>query len=81
MNNILITGGAGFVGFYLAKHFLELEHKVTIVDNFTRENNDKYFKNLIKHKNCKFLKLNMEQKESFEQIEKNSYNEIYNLYK
>jgi nucleoside-diphosphate-sugar epimerase len=34
--NILITGGAGFIGCNLAAHFLRAGHAVTIFDNFSR---------------------------------------------
>ncbi len=39
--NILITGGAGFIGSYLTKHLLKQEHNVVIVDDLStgrREN-------------------------------------------
>ncbi len=32
--NILITGGAGFIGSNLCEHFLSLGHRVTCLDNF-----------------------------------------------
>jgi len=32
--NILVTGGAGFIGFHVAKALLERGDKVTIIDNF-----------------------------------------------
>lgn len=34
MDNILITGGAGFIGSNLAKELISYGHKVTILDNF-----------------------------------------------
>ncbi|MBI2611185.1 SDR family NAD(P)-dependent oxidoreductase [Candidatus Gottesmanbacteria bacterium] len=36
MRNILITGGAGFIGSNLAKHFAAKNYKVTIFDNLSR---------------------------------------------
>ena len=33
--NILVTGGAGFVGTNLIKHLLQEGHKVTSLDNYT----------------------------------------------
>ena len=36
--NILITGGAGFIGSHLAKHYVDLGNKVFIVDNLITGN-------------------------------------------
>ena len=33
---ILITGGAGFIGSHIAKHLVDKNHNVTIVDNLSR---------------------------------------------
>src|SRR5690606_37923324 len=34
MKNILITGGAGFIGSNLCDHFISKDYKVTCLDNF-----------------------------------------------
>ena len=39
--NILITGGAGFIGINAAKYFLDKKHKVVILDNFSRKGGKK----------------------------------------
>lgn len=42
-NNVLITGGGGFVGSHLAEHYLKLGANVTILDNFSRTSYNKEF--------------------------------------
>ena len=32
--NVLITGGAGFIGSHLVEKFLEENHRVIVIDNF-----------------------------------------------
>ena len=48
--NILITGGAGYIGSTVANYFLDKNHKVTIIDNLSRG-----YKFLIPKK-AKFIK-------------------------
>jgi UDP-glucose 4-epimerase len=40
MDNILITGGAGFIGSHLTRMLLEKGHKVVVADDFTLGNKD-----------------------------------------
>lgn len=45
MKNILITGGAGFIGFGLGENLVNKGFNVTILDNLSKKihsNNDKY---------------------------------------
>lgn len=47
-STILITGGAGFIGSNLCEHFLNLDHKVICLDNFStghRHNLKDFFEN------------------------------------
>lgn len=48
MKNILITGGAGFIGSNLTEYFLDKGYKVTVLDNFAtghRHNIESFFDN------------------------------------
>ena len=56
---ILILGGAGFIGFYLAKDLLE--NNILIIDNLSKNKKkiDKDLKNLITRKNIKFINKNI----------------------
>ena len=53
MKNILITGGGGFIGANLALKLSILKYKVTIFDNFSRNN---FYLNDFKKNNIKIIK-------------------------
>ena len=72
---ILITGGAGFIGYHLSKK-LVFNNKITILDNLQRGKKDKYFKDLIKSKNVKFINLDLTKKI---EIKKNEYDYVFLL--
>ncbi len=54
MKKILITGGAGFIGFHLCKKFINKGYKVDLVDNFKRGIIDFDLKKLLINKNVNF---------------------------
>jgi UDP-glucose 4-epimerase len=43
--NIIVTGGAGFIGSNLVDKLIELNHKVTVIDNESATSNDQFFYN------------------------------------
>ena len=56
MKKILITGGAGFIGFHLSKKFINEGFKVDLVDNFKRGIIDFELAFLIKNKRLRLIK-------------------------
>ncbi len=75
-NKILITGGAGFIGYHLAKKLAELGFEILIIDNFVRGKFDNDFKKLLRTKNIKFKKTNLENEIK---IKKKDFNYIFHL--
>jgi dTDP-glucose 4,6-dehydratase len=59
--NVLIAGGAGFLGSHLCDFFISKNHKVIAVDNFItgKKENIKY---LLKNKKFKFIKADISKK-------------------
>ena len=55
--NILITGGSGYKGIVLAKKLLNLNHKVTILDNFMYGYD--YIISIINHPNLTIKKVDI----------------------
>lgn len=53
--NILITGGAGFIGSHLAEKLLLLKHKITILDDFST-GTEGNIKHIIKNKNLRVIR-------------------------
>lgn len=77
MSKILITGGAGFIGYHLAKR-LSYKHEVVIVDNLSRGRMDDDFKELLIHRNVTLKNVNLTRPETFQKLEKD-FNFIYHL--
>ncbi len=55
MSKILITGGAGFIGFHLANKLVKRGDKVDLLDNFSRAVADPDFDALIANENIRVL--------------------------
>ena len=79
MINILITGGAGFVGYHLAKKEADLGNDVTIIDSFERPNEDPAFKALIQRDNITFLQKDVSEEDTFKLLPDDYYNVVYHL--
>ena len=59
---IIITGGAGFIGFHLAKKINKKKYQVIIWDNLSRGKIDKEFLEILKNKNIIFEKKDLTKK-------------------
>lgn len=59
MKKILITGGAGFIGFHLAKLLMMSGYDITIVDNFARAVLDDDLNLLVKNKGVRICDIDV----------------------
>ena len=70
--NILITGGAGFIGSHLCEKLIDLNHKIICIDNFNNYYNPKIkennLKNIIDNKNFTLYRLDILNKEKINEI-------------
>ncbi|MCL2156513.1 MAG: NAD-dependent epimerase/dehydratase family protein [Methanobrevibacter sp.] len=78
MKKALVTGGAGFIGFHLAKHLQEHDCEVTIIDDLSRGIADREFNSFLKKANVNFIKEDMTKKSFMSKLD-DRYDEIYHL--
>ena len=71
--NILVTGGAGFIGSHLCKVLIELGHKVFCIDNLFTGSIENISK-LLNHSNFEFINHDI-----IQPFYKDNIDEIYNL--
>lgn len=78
--NILITGGAGFIGSHLAEYLLEQDHTVTVVDNFSTGSKDK-IRPILDHPRFSFFEMSVDSEvfiDNFLRID-DHFDQIYHL--
>lgn len=77
--NILVTGGAGFIGFYLAQHLLEdPANRLLLVDNLQRGRMDNDFSNLLKNDRVKFIEADLTRPEFYQTLPAD-FDQVYHL--
>ncbi len=68
--NILVTGGAGFIGFHLARNLaMDKRNRITIIDNLARGRLDREMNELISKDNVSLLGLDLKKPENLAGIE------------
>ncbi len=75
---ILITGGAGFIGYHLAKRFVSDNHHVTLLDNLNKTGIDNELENLIKSDKVTFRQLDLKNVKALMELE-DDYSVIIHL--
>lgn len=78
MKKVLVTGGAGFIGYHLSKHLAKKGNEVTIADNLFRGKMDNELKELIKMKNVKYIEVDLTKFKTFDKIGVD-YDYVYHL--
>lgn len=79
MKKILITGGAGFIGYHLSKCVLrDADVSLTLVDNLQRGRMDEDLKNLLDDKNVVFIQADLTDQAFYEKLDKD-FDQVYHL--
>ena len=78
MKRVLITGGAGFIGYHLARNLLERDYRVDLIDNFSRGVRDNSLLELATYDRVNLLDLDLLDTSALERLEKD-YDVIFHL--
>ena len=76
--NVLITGGAGFIGYHLAKNLAESGYQVDLIDNLKRGVVDGALKELLDRPNVTLKNINVLDGDALDHLDKD-YTFIYHL--
>lgn len=80
MKKILVTGGAGFIGYHLSKYLLDTARDIelVLVDNLQRGRVDEDFRVLLDDSRVTLLQLDLTDPDSYRKIG-NGYDHVYHL--
>jgi nucleoside-diphosphate-sugar epimerase len=78
MKKVLITGGAGFIGYHLAKRLAEQKYNITLVDNFFRSEYDADLATLLARPNVQLIKADLTRPESWKKVG-SGYDYVYHF--
>lgn len=74
----LITGGAGFIGYHLAKDLLDNGYEIVLVDNFSRGVEDTFLKELEENPKVTFVSADLMVKENIMKLDR-TFDFIYHF--
>lgn len=77
-DKVLITGGAGFIGFHLAKKLIANNYRVWIVDNHVRGILDKSLSDLLSRSGATFINTDLLDRQAVMSLD-NDFDAIYHL--
>ena len=78
MKKVLITGGAGFIGYHVANRLLESNYHIDLLDNFSRAVNDKHLTLITQDDRVNLLNVDLLQSATIDWIDYD-YAYIYHL--
>ena len=78
MKKILITGGAGFIGYHLANKLLENNYQIDLLDNFSRGVNDTHLTDLAENETINLINADLLQSTTIDQLDQD-YAYIYHF--
>ena len=78
MKKILITGGAGFIGYHLAKRLVKQGHETVLADNFFRSERDTDLSSLLEKSNIKLVEADLTDLISWDKLG-TGYDCVYHL--
>ena len=78
MKKVLITGGAGFIGYHLANKLLGSNYQIDLLDNFHRGVNDTLLADLAENETINMINADLLQSAIFDQLD-HDYSYIYHL--
>lgn len=78
MKKVLITGGAGFIGYHLARRLANEGHDITLADNFFRGKRDEDFEALLELPNVRLVEVDLTNPSAWDELGA-GYDEVYHL--
>lgn len=74
----LITGGAGFIGYHLARELLDYGYEIVLADNFARGVKDRFLQELFNHPRVTFASTDLLQRENVMELDRD-FDYMYHL--